>query len=104
MSADCKLCAVLFVEMSTKEGLNYDPATDRVEGVEDMGIRGRTKYICNHAMVVMARGIVGKWKQPLGYFMTSGPMSAPVMKDMLLHAIDKLIAAGFTPLVTICDQ
>ena len=26
------------------------------------------------------------------------------MKDMLLHAIDKLTAAGFTPLVTICDQ
>ena len=26
------------------------------------------------------------------------------MKDMLLHAIDKLTAAGFTPHVTICDQ
>ena len=31
-------------------------------------------------------------------------MSAPVMKDMLHHAIDKLIAAGFTPLATIGDQ
>ena len=60
MSADCKLCVVLFDDMSTNEGLNYDPATDRVEGVEDMGVIGRTKYISIHAMVSIRIVIHGR--------------------------------------------
>ena len=43
----------------------YDAAYDQVEGYEDFGSLGRTKFITNHALVVMVRGIITKWKQPL---------------------------------------
>ena len=90
MSPDEKMCVVLFDKMATKEGLSYDPARDYVEGYENLRILGHTKYLSNHAMVVMARGITAKWKQPIAYFMTSGPMTASAMKDVLLQAIDTI--------------
>lgn len=77
--------------MSTNEGLQYEPAMDRVEGFEDMGVDWRTKYTADHAMLVMARGSTGQWKRPLGYFTTSGPMSAVITKDVIFQAVDKLI-------------
>ena len=40
----------------------YNPGTDRVEGFEDFGDIGQTKYIANHTTVFMVRGLASKWK------------------------------------------
>ena len=57
-----------------------------------------------HAIAFMVRGIAKKWKQPVGYFLSSGPMPGKTMKTLLLMCIDKLRAIGLRPLVVVADQ
>ena len=55
--------------MSIKEGLLYNVGRDIIEGFEDFGHIGQTRYIAIHAIVFMIRGLASKWKQPIGYFL-----------------------------------
>ena len=68
--------ALVFDEMSIKQGLVYNEGSDIVEGFEDFGDIGQTRYIANHAIAFMVRGLASKWKQPVGYFLSSGPIKA----------------------------
>ena len=104
MSEKSKMCAVVYDEMAIKEKLSYQAATDCLEGLEDLGNHGKTKYIANHAGVFMVRGLVEKWKQPVGYFLTSGPMSANNLQSALLSCIDSMQSNGLLVKVLICDQ
>ena len=104
MSSEAKLCAIVFDEMAIKERVSYDVSTDSVYGLEDLGTSGRTRYVANHACVFMIRRLVDKWKQPVGYFFTSGTMSPDRLKSALLDCIDKVQATGLVVKVVICDQ
>lgn len=101
---DSTLCAIVMDEMTIKESLEYSVEKDEVEGFENFGPLGKTKYVANHAIAFMVRGLMSKWKQPIGYFLSSGPMTASTMKELLLDCIDKLTAAGLTVKVVIGDQ
>jgi hypothetical protein len=90
--------------MAIKEHLTYDVSKDCVQGVEDLGFMGKTQNIANHASVFMVRGLVDKWKQPVGSFLTSGTMSSIVLKSMLLTCIDKVQETGLIVKAVICDQ
>ena len=80
--ANSKLITIVMNEMAIKEGISYDRARDAVEGTWDPR----------------------KWKQPVGYFLASGPMGGEEMKNLLLQCIDKLHEIGLTVLVVIGDQ
>ena len=54
--------AIAFDEMAIKQGLTYNHGTDRVEGFEDFGSVGQTRYIANHTIMFMVRGLASKWK------------------------------------------
>ena len=97
-----KLVSICIDEMAIKEGVTYDSGRDLIEGFTE-GLE-RTNHLCNHAIVFMVRGITTKWKQPIGYFLTSGPMSGNEMKTLLLQCVDELKSIGLTPVVTILDQ
>ena len=52
---------------------------------------GRTKLIANHATVFMVKGLVGsRWKQPFGYFLSSGAIKADMLKNLIIDAIDEI--------------
>lgn len=104
MSAESKLCAVVMDEMSIKEALVYNVEKDEIEGFENFGTLGKSKYVANHAIAFMVRGLMSKWKQPVGYFLSSGPMSGATMKELLFECIEKLTAVGLTVKVVIGDQ
>lgn len=104
MAESSSLCAIVLDEMSIKENVSYNKERDEVEGFEDFGTGGRTKYIANHATVFMVRGLVDKWKQAVGYFLTSGTMDSDMMHTLLLECIDKAEEAGLTVKVVIGDQ
>ena len=46
--------------MSIKHGLVYNTSKDIVEGFEDFGEMGQTKFIANHAIAFMVRGLASK--------------------------------------------
>ena len=52
----------------------------------------------------MIRGINKKWKQPLGFFLTSGPAKAKDLQTVLHFCISKVQQAGFIVKSLICDQ
>jgi hypothetical protein len=98
------MCAIVLDEMSLKESVTYNVEKDHIEGYEDFGSLGRTQYIANHAIVFMVRGLCEKWKQPVGYFLSSGPMSGKVMTQLLKECIDKVQSSNLTVKVVISDQ
>ena len=104
MPENSNLCAVVFDEMSIKEHVSYNVERDEVEGLEDFGQHGRTQHVANHATVFMARGILSKWKQAVGYVLSSGPISGDMLHSLLLDCIDKLESAGLNVKVVIADQ
>ena len=71
--------AFVFDEMSIKHGLAYNTGKDIVEGFEDFGEMGQTRFIANHAITFMVRVLASKWKQPIGYFLSSGPIKAKIL-------------------------
>ena len=103
MTEKWKLCAVVMDEMAIKETVMYNTEKDEIEGVEDLGHIGCTQYIANHAIVFMVRALLSKWKQPVAYYFSSGPMKAETMK-MLFECIAKLAGIGLHVLLVICDQ
>ena len=77
--SDCDV-SLVSDEMSIKQALLYNGKHDTIEGFEDFGFIGKTKYIANHAIAFVVRGLASKWKQPLGYFLSSGPIKSTILK------------------------
>ena len=86
MSKQDRVCVVCFNEMSLKSGFTYVKSRDSVVGFEDFGEFGSTHRIANHALVVMARGICSRWKQPLSYFLVSNSTPAERLKVIVRSA------------------
>ena len=104
MTEQSKVCALVVDEMSIKECTTYDSRRDEIEGLEDFGSAGRSRFVANHATVFMVRGLSTKWKQPLAYFLSSGPVNAVMLKTLTLQCIDKVKKIGLCLKVMICDQ
>lgn len=64
-----RVCSVCIDEMSVKTYLHYDIRKDEIVGFHD-GV-GKQKMPAQSVMVVMARGLYAKWKQPLAFFFRS---------------------------------
>ena len=104
MAEVSKMCVICIGEMVINESLSYNVQTDSLKGFEDFGPLGKTKYIANHAIVFMVRGLVQKWKQPVSSFLSSGPMTGSTMKELLFECIQKLTGIGLHVKVVIGDQ
>ena len=100
---DCNVTPV-FDEMSIKQGLMYNEGTDSVEGFEDFGDVGQTRYIANHTIAFMVRGLASKWKQPVGYFLSSGPINATILRSLTKQCIDKIEKTGLNVVAMVCNQ
>ena len=96
--------ALVFDEMSIKEGLTYNTGRDIVEGFEDFGLAGQTRFLANHAIAFIVKGLASKWKQPIGYFLSAGPIKASVLQTLTKSCITKLQAIGLNVGALICDQ
>ncbi|GFR93590.1 transposable element P transposase [Elysia marginata] len=91
--------------MSLKCSLNYNVERDYVEGLEDFGMAcGRTEKAANHSTAFMARGLLAKWKQPFGYFLSHSTIKPAILHRVLMTAIEKLKSIDLTVKAVICDQ
>ena len=99
-----KQCILTFDEMTIKSGLTYDPCLDNIEGFEVYGIMGKNRFIANHALSLIIRGINRKWKQCIWYFLSSGPVSGDKLHILVKEAFDKLSTIGLSVRGIVCDQ
>ena len=98
------MCAVVFDEITIKECVSYNKERDEIEGLEDFGLNGKTKYVANHAIVFMVRGLKANWKQPVGYFLSSGPVEGQMLHSLLQECIEKVEEVGLNVKAVIADQ
>jgi hypothetical protein len=104
LSDSDRMCALVFDEITLKTAVTYDKFSDSIVGYENFGEFGSTEKPANHALVLMARGLKSKWKQPLAYFLVSNTTSAERLKVIVEHCIKQLSSANFTTVCVICDQ
>ncbi|GFO01451.1 THAP domain-containing protein 9 [Plakobranchus ocellatus] len=97
-------CTKSIDEMALKRSLQYDPINDEVEGLEDYGRLDCTKLSADYALVIMVRGIVGKWKQPIAYFLSKGPTKVSLLQTIVEDAVKEVLLLGLVPNVRIWDQ
>ncbi|XP_063909411.1 uncharacterized protein LOC135127045 isoform X1 [Zophobas morio] len=81
-------CTLMFDEMSILEHLEYNRTGDCFVGLENLGHHGSSAKIANHALVFMVQGVGGKWKQPLAFYFSHGPVSSDKLQLILLDVLD----------------
>ena len=94
MPENSRICTICMDEMSHQDNLAYDPNTDQVIGLEDLGNGQKSQPIANSEMVFMARGLVDNWKQPLVCYLVTDSWKSDVVKEKLLDVIDKISTHG----------
>ena len=52
----------------------------------------------------MVRGLASKWKQPVGYFLSSGPIKARILQSLTQQYIAKVDQTGLNVVALVCDQ
>lgn len=67
-----------------------------------MGDGKESDVEAGEALVFLAVGVKGTWKQPLGYYFIKG-VSAKAQSELVRHILEKLIEAGVIPLSITMD-
>lgn len=98
-----KCCVILFDEMSLDCDLQYNVKEDFIIGVEDFGT-DRMPALADHVLVFMAKGIYKKWKQPVCFTFSNGPIKSLQLKQLLKNVIIECQNIGLVVVGTICDQ
>ena len=52
----------------------------------------------------MIKGLASKWKQPIGYFLSSGPIRAKTLQSLTRSCISKVTEAGLNVVAMVCDH
>ena len=84
MADQSKFGCVGFAELAIKEIVWYNPERDELEGLEYFGDVGKSKYLANHSVMFMLRGLACKWKKAIGYFVTSSTKSPDLLDNIHL--------------------
>jgi hypothetical protein len=74
LPAQSELCTTVFDKISVKECVTYYRTRDKVEDFEPE--KTGSGYASIHAVVFMVKGLKENWKQPVGYFLSSGPIES----------------------------
>ncbi|KAK9737930.1 Transposase IS4 [Popillia japonica] len=96
-------CVICLDEMSLKSHLFYNVSADEIIGFQD--IRNRRKAeIADHALVVMVRGLIYNWKQPLEYFFSHSSVDANELKEIIFESIERLHNIGLNVRLVVSDM
>ena len=94
-----KICALSIDEMDIRKQITWNKSAQEFEGIPTSisGSSGCDVFVsmAPKALVVVATGINGHWKVPLGYWLTKG-ISGKLQYEILLGAIKKLYDIGIT--------
>lgn len=77
--------------------MQFDHVKGEYSGFVNLGqsYSNDTDALATEALVFLAVGVTGHWKQVIGYFLING-ISAELQKELVLHAITSLKEAGVT--------
>jgi len=103
-----RVISVVLDEISLKENITYCAASDIVYGYSECGCEGEEKHvdleIANQALVILLKGVTRRYKQVVGYFLSTNAMKAHCLRKVLLNCIGRLHKCGFIVKLVVCDQ
>jgi hypothetical protein len=91
--------------MNIRKRIDWDRASNRMTGFVDLGVGGLdydSQAEATEVLVIMAVGLMGYWKVPLGYFLTHG-LSAQLQVQLLKLALQKLCDVGVICVCIVMD-
>ncbi|KAJ8914547.1 hypothetical protein NQ315_010011 [Exocentrus adspersus] len=97
MNEKQKCCIIIFDEMSLSCQIQYNKKEDYVEGV---GKNGSSPEIVDHTNVFMVQGIYSRWKQPVCFTFSDGPIKTMFLKKMIKTVITKCQEIGLNVIAT----
>lgn len=98
-----RLCSIAFDEVALASSLHFVESKDEIEGFVDNGSERKLRY-CDHALVIMIRGICSSWRQPIAYYFCEGTISADDLQVILKEIVQNITEAALIPLAFVCDQ
>ena len=104
MSESAKICTLIMDEMSLKSHLFYDISSDSIIGFESFGEGKTSNLVANSALVLMARGILSNWKQPVAFFTVNEACNSEKLKDIVDEALLQLELIGLKVVPLVSDQ
>jgi hypothetical protein len=100
-----RMYVLLFNEMDISQNLQYDAASDRILGFEELVAGDVSDKYANRALVFMCHGLVRQWKQPVAYYFSNNGCSS-IEITRCLHEV--LFAAKHVAqldiVASICDM
>ena len=99
-----RFCSLIMDEMSLKSHLHYDEKNDSIIGFEDFGDKETSGAIAKSALVLMARGILQNWKQPIAYYFVNESYDRLHFKEIVTEAIMHLENMGLSAISLVSDQ
>ena len=104
LSESAKICTLIMDEMSLKSHLFYDISSDSIIGFESFG-EGKTSNLgANSALVLMARGILSNWKQPVAFVTVNEACNSEKLKDIVDETLLQLELRGLKVVALVSDQ
>jgi hypothetical protein len=95
-------------EMAIKKGVRWDPGTKTFIGFPTIpwSEQDRKKFdgrLASKAMVLMLKGLDGKWEAEIGYFFTSSKMTGAVLARMVQGALKFIHNTPINICGLVCD-
>ena len=88
--------------MGLKQNAQYDSIADKIVGID---VESNDKIVFpSTSTVFMVSGLIGKWKQAVGYFFSSKGMTGKNLKEKILTCIDLLHNVGLSVVAVTSDQ
>lgn len=104
LPAGANVCSLLMDEMSLKSHLFYSLSDDSIVGLEDYGNGKSSCLLATSALVVMVRGILYNWKQPVAYFLVNESCGTTQLHTILDEALLHLESLGLNVVSVVSDQ
>ena len=93
-----------FDEMTLQQRVSYNKGKDSIDGIVQGSDKAKKYSVATHAGVLMIRGLTTKLKLPIGYHFSSGPIPSTTLAAILVDAITKINATGFSIVAVVMDQ
>jgi len=105
------LCSIMIDGMSMRSHLEYDPSSGRMVGFTDLGLTSvgdvvqdncDSADLATEALVILVVGLMGYWKAPVAYFLTS-KLSSVTQGELMKQVILAVEGIGLSVAAMVMD-
>lgn len=94
----------MFDEMFASEHVSYNHTFDIIEGLEDLGLRGRTHRKANHVLTFQVRVLSSGFTLPVAFYPVNGTCPSQTLAILVQDVVVALKQIGINVICSVSDQ